>query len=60
MNALISRNLTPKKEEIGSPERRAPNHYGSKHYGSKQGDIETLNYTLSYELESEQIKRASE
>ena len=60
MNALISRNLTPKKEEIGSPERRAPNHYGSKHYGSKQGDIETLSYTLSHELGSERSERANE
>ena len=29
------------------------------HYGSKQCDIETLNYTLSHELGSEQSKRAS-
>ena len=27
------------------------------HYGSKQGDIETLKFTLSYELGSEQIER---
>ena len=30
------------------------------HYGSKQGDIETLNYTLSHELGSERSERASE
>ena len=30
------------------------------HCGSKQGDIETLNNTFSYDLKSEQSKRASE
>ena len=30
------------------------------HYGSKQGDIETLNFTLSHELGSERSERASE
>ena len=30
------------------------------HYGLKQGDIETLDYTLSHELESEGIEQASE
>ena len=31
----------------------------SAHYGSKQGDIETLNYTLSHERGSERSERAS-
>ena len=30
------------------------------HYGSKQGEIETLNYTLSHERGSERSERASE
>ena len=30
------------------------------HYGSKQGNIETLDYTLSHELGSERSERASE
>ena len=30
------------------------------HYGSKQGEIETLNYTLSHEQGSERSERASE
>ena len=30
------------------------------HHGSKQGDIETLNYTLFHELGSERSERASE
>ena len=29
-----------------------------RHYGSKQGDIETLDYTLSHELRSEQMSAA--
>ena len=32
----------------------------SVHYGSKQGDFETLNYTLSHERGSERSERASE
>ena len=32
----------------------------SRHYGSKQGEIETLNFTLSHELGSERSERASE
>ena len=38
----------------------AQNEYegASVHYGSKQGEIETLNYTLSHERGSEQNERA--
>ena len=32
----------------------------SSHYGSKHGEIETLDYTLSHKLWSEQSNRASE
>ena len=41
-------------------DKKADNSSGTMHYGSKQGDIETLNFTLFHELESEQSERASE
>ena len=40
--------------------RRFHSFHPPLHYDSKQGDIETLNYTLSHELGSERSERASE